>query len=128
MREQPFAVYIVDDDHCIRKALERLLSSVGYRAVSFASAEALLKFPPTPGKGCFILDIHLPGMSGFELQEALSLQGSAYPVLFMTAYENARWRERAEQAGAVAYLKKPFTEKSLFHAISLCQKEQDLME
>jgi FixJ family two-component response regulator len=120
VRQKPFTVYIVDDDHCIRKALERLLKSVGYRAVTFASAEALLEFPLGRDEGCLILDIHLPGMNGFELQEALSSRGSAYPVLFMTAHENPRWRERAQTAGAVAYLKKPFTEASLLEAIGLC--------
>ena len=56
-------------------------------------------------------------MTGFELQEELSLRGSKYPVLFMTAHDNPQWRERAREAGAVAFLKKPFLEQNLFEAI-----------
>ena len=128
MSSKPFTVYIVDDDKHIQKALERLLSSVGYRAITFDSAEALLEFPLIRGEGCLVLDIRLPGMSGFDLQETLSSQGWKYPVLFMTAHENPRWRERAEQAGAVAYLKKPFTEASLLGAIGLCFQNRTLIK
>ena len=120
MQKKPFTVYVVDDDESIRKALKRLLGSVGYHTLTFESAEAFLEFPLERGEGCLVLDIRLPGMTGFELQEKLLLQGSEYPVLFMTAHDNPQWRERATKAGAVAYLKKPFLEQKLFEAIGLC--------
>lgn len=124
MPKEPFTVYVVDDDEFIRKALKRLLGSVGYHALTFESAEALLELPLTHGEGCLVLDICLPGITGFELQEKLSSQGAAHPVIFMTAHDNPQWQEKAEKAGAVAYLKKPFLEQNLFDALGLCLAKQ----
>ena len=76
MKEASFTVYVVDDDASIRKALERLLGSAGYRTLTFDSAEALLASPLVRSNGCLVLDIRLPGMTGFELQEKLSSRGS----------------------------------------------------
>jgi FixJ family two-component response regulator len=118
VNETSFIIYVVDDDASIRKALERLLGSAGYQTLTFDSAEALLAFPLQEGKGCLILDIRLPGMTGFELQEKLSSRGSKYPLLFMMAHDNPPWRERAKEAGAVAYLKKPFGEKNFLRQSS----------
>jgi FixJ family two-component response regulator len=117
--QESFTVYVIDDDDSIRRALKRLLGSVGYHAITFESAEEFLKFPPGPGKGCIVLDIRLPKMTGLELQESLASRGSTYPVIFMTAHDNPRWQERAKKAGVVAYLKKPFPEQSLLDAIRL---------
>ena len=124
MDSSSFTVYVVDDDESIRKALKRLLRSVGYHTLTFGSAEAFLEFPLGENKGCLVLDVRLPGMTGFELQEKLSMKGAAYPVLFMTAHDNPQWQERAKKAGAVAYLKKPFFEQKLFDAIRLCSEKQ----
>ena len=120
MQEKPFTIYVVDDDPSIRRALKRLLGSVGYHTLTFDSAEALLEFPLVQGQGCLLLDIRLPGMSGFDLQERLSSKGPKYPILFMTAHDNPQWRERAKQTGAVAFLKKPFLENKLLEAIRRC--------
>ena len=117
MRPEPFTVYIVDDDESIRKALKRLLGSVGYQALAFASAEDFLAVTSGHIEGCLVLDIHLPGMSGFDLQERLNSQGNKCKIIFMTAHDNPQWRERAMKAGDVAYLKKPFREMSLLDAI-----------
>ena len=81
-------VYVVDDDDSIRRALKRLLRSVGYHALTFASAEEFLEFAPEPGEGCIVLDIRLSGMTGFDLQEKLASRGPKYPVIFMTAHDN----------------------------------------
>jgi len=119
MLQKPITVYILDDDDSIRRALKRLLGSVGYHVLTFASAEEFLELAPKAGEGCLVLDIRLPKMTGLELQESLALKGSTYPVIFMTAHDNPQWRERAEKAGAVAYLKKPFHEESLIDAIRI---------
>jgi FixJ family two-component response regulator len=119
MPQESITVYVVDDDDSIRRALKRLLSSVGYHALTFASAEEFLEFAPEPGKGCIVLDIRLPKMTGLELQKRLASRESAYPVIFMTAHDNPQWRERAEKAGAIAYLKKPFHEQSLLDGVRL---------
>ena len=123
MPQESFMVYIVEDDESIRKALKRLLRSTGYHALTFESAEDFIDSAPGGGEGCLILDIRLPGMTGFDLQEKLASQGAKYAVIFMTAHDNPQWRQRAEKAGAVAYLMKPFDEQSLLDAIQLACHE-----
>ena len=123
-RAESIPVYIVDDDESLRKALQRLLKSAGHQALTFASAEEFLDAASYSGQGCIILDIRLPGISGLELQKRLAAQGANYSVIFITAHDNPQWLERAQQAGVVAYLRKPFNEKSLLEAIQrACNKE-----
>src|SRR5512139_3672568 len=124
MPQKSVTVYVVDDDESIRKALKRLLRSMGYNAVTFDSAEEFLEVVSCGGEGCLVLDIRLPGMTGLDLQEKLTLTGAKYPVIFMTAHDNPQWQERAKKAGAVAYLKKPFREQSLLDAIELACRER----
>ena len=124
MQKESYTVYIVDDDESIRRALKRLLRSFGYHALTFESAEEFLEYTFVQDEGCLVLDICLPGMTGFELQEKLSSQVAVYPVIFMTAHDNPQWQEKAKQAGAVAYLKKPFLEQNIFDAIGLCRAKQ----
>jgi len=123
MPQESFMVYIVEDDESIRRALKRLLRSTGYHALTFESAEDFIDSAPGGGEGCLILDIRLPGMTGLDLQEKLASQGAKYAVIFMTAHDNPQWRQRAEKAGAVAYLMKPFDEQSLLDAIQLASHE-----
>ena len=123
MHRESFTVYVVDDDESIRKALKRLLRSMGYHAVAFESAEDFMETTSCRGEGCLVLDIRLPGMTGLDLQEKLASSGVKYPVIFMTAHDNPQWQERAKKAGAVAYLRKPFDEQSLLGAIQLACHE-----
>ncbi len=125
MPEGSITVHIVDDDKSIRKALERMLRSVGYRASTFESAEDFLEATSGRGGGCLVLDIRLPGISGLDLQEKLASLGAKYSIIFMTAHDNPQWQERARQGGAVAYLKKPFHEHLLLEALELaCGKRE----
>ena len=124
MRKKSFTIYVIDDDASIRMALKRLLSSVGYHALTFESAEAFLECGLGQDECCLVLDIHLPGMTGFELQEKLSSRGAMVPFFFITAHDNPQWEKRAEEAGAVAYLKKPFLEQKFFNAIGRCFEKQ----
>jgi FixJ family two-component response regulator len=110
-------VYVVDDDDSIRRALQRLLRSAGYQALTFESAEEFLDSASRLAKGCLVLDIRLPGMTGLDLQEKLSASRAKYPIIFMTAHDNPQWRERAKKGGAIAYLRKPFGDQSLLDAI-----------
>jgi FixJ family two-component response regulator len=119
MPQESVTVYVVDDDESIRRALKRLLSSAGYRALTFESAEDFLDSASSLGEGCLLLDIRLPGMTGLDLQEKLASSGAKCSVIFMTAHDNPLWQQRAKKAGAVAYLRKPFDEHSLFDAIRL---------
>jgi FixJ family two-component response regulator len=119
MPQESVTIYVVDDDESIRRALKRLLRSAGYQAVTFESAEDFMDSAPVGGEGCLILDIRLPGMTGFELQEKLVACGAKYAIIFMTAHDNPQWQVRAKKEGAVGYLKKPFCERSLLDAIEL---------
>ena len=123
MPQEAERVYVVDDDESVRRALQRLLRSAGYHAVTFESAEDFIDSTPGGGEGCLILDIRLPGMTGLDLQEKLSASAAKYVVIFMTAHDNPQWRQRAKKAGAVAYLRKPFDEQSLLDAIQLACHE-----
>jgi FixJ family two-component response regulator len=123
MPQESFTVYVVDDDESIRRALKRLLRSMGYHAVTFDSPEEFMEATSCRGEGCLVLDIRLPGMTGLDLQEKLASLGAKYPVIFMTAHDNPLWQERAKKAGAVAYLRKPFDEQSLLNAIQLACDE-----
>ena len=123
MPQESVTVYVVDDDESVRRAVQRLLRSAGYQAVTFESAEDFIDSAPGGGEGCLVLDIRLPGMTGLDLQEKLSASGAKYEVIFMTAHDNPQWRQRAKQAGAVAYLRKPFDEQSLLDAIQLACHE-----
>ena len=124
MTQKSCAVYIVDDDESIRRALKRLLRSAGYQASTFESAEEFLDSNSCSVEGCLILDIRLPGMTGLELQEKLVSRGAKHSVIFMTAHDNFQWRETAKKAGAIAYLKKPFGDQLLLDAIQLASEKE----
>lgn len=108
---------IVDDDDSILRALRRLLGSAGFRVRTFRSGEELLDREALDEIDCLVLDIHLGGLSGFELKEKLSAGSLSIPVIFITAHDDAPTRERARLACAVGYLRKPFDERALTGAI-----------
>lgn len=107
----------MDDDPSLLRALERLLSSAGFSAVGFLSAETFLASDRREDCGCLVLDVHLGGMNGFELHERLVAEGSSIRVVFITAHDDASTRQRARAAGALAYLRKPFDDDLLLDAI-----------
>jgi FixJ family two-component response regulator len=121
--KKPFTVYVVDDDDSICKALKRLLKASGFQALTFESAEDFLESTTGMEKGCLVLDISLPVMTGLDLQEKIASRGANCPVIIITAHDNPQWREQAIKAGAVAYLKKPFGEQSLLDAVRLCRQQ-----
>lgn len=122
MPEESFTVFVVDDDESIQRALKRLLRSEGYHVVTFGSAEDFLDSCSAVGKGCLVLDIRLPGMTGLDLYEKVVSSVVKYPVIFMTAHDNPQWQQRAKAAGAIAYLRKPFGRQSLLDAVCLAQE------
>lgn len=117
MEEKSLTVVIVEDDESVRKALKRLLWSNGYPVVAFESAEDLLQSHWPDGEVCLVLDICLPGMSGFDLHEKLVSTGLKLPVVFMTAADNPNWLEWGEKSVGVDFLLKPFDVKSLLDAV-----------
>src|SRR5882724_664828 len=110
-------ISIVDDDLPVRRALRRLVQAAGYTVETFASAREFLDSSPSGRTACLVLDIHLDGMSGFELSEQLAEDRTAIPIIFITARDDALTRERVRRAGVAAYLPKPFDEQALLDAI-----------
>ncbi|WJR75644.1 response regulator [Bradyrhizobium sp. NP1] len=106
-------ISIVDDDDTVRAATESLVRSLGFKTRIFASAETFLKSSSPRETRCLILDVQMPNMSGIELQERLSELGFKIPIIFVTAYPDEAVRQRAMEAGAVAFLPKPFDGKRL---------------
>jgi FixJ family two-component response regulator len=110
-------VAIVDDDESMRAAIEDLLSSVGIKARSFASAEEFLRSGLKNDIACLISDIRMPGMTGLELQAKLVAEGSRIPIIFITAHGNTKMRMQALRAGAIEFLGKPFDDESLLGSV-----------
>ena len=108
---------VVDDDLGILRAVQRLLKAAGFWVETFASAEALLASDDLPRIRCLVVDIHLGGMNGFDLQARLVEIGHPIPVIFITGLDDPLGRQRARAAGAVDYLRKPFDESALVEAI-----------
>jgi FixJ family two-component response regulator len=110
-------VGVVDDDESGRAALGSLIRSAGYMCAVFPSAEAFLAAGGFAGPHCMILDVHMPGLSGLELQARLRQMKSPIRVIFITAYWNDETRQSALRGGAVAFLHKPFQGEALLDAI-----------
>jgi FixJ family two-component response regulator len=117
MPDQQQSIVVVEDDTGMRKAIERLLRAGGFRCVSFASAEVLLQADAANNAACLVLDVHLPGLSGFQLQRQLMASGRKAPVIFITAHDDAAVRDEAQRIGSVAYFRKPFQGSTLLEAI-----------
>ena len=94
-------IAIVEDDDSLRKSLDNLLRSVGFRTQGFSSAEAFLNSNHIPDSTCLILDVRMPGMSGLELQRQLGAANWPIPVIFVTAHADDDARARALTAAAV---------------------------
>lgn len=110
-------VCVVDDDESIRRALRRLIGSLGMRVETFATPEEFLARVLDGRISCLLLDVHLPGMDGFELCERTLKAGLDSPVIFITAQPDHRTRQRARDIDAVAYLEKPFDDETLSAAL-----------
>src|SRR5580698_10939455 len=110
-------ISIVDDDASIREALQSLMRSVQFNVQAFASAEEFLASERVNDTSCLILDVYLPGMNGFELQNRLKAEGRTIPVIFITAHSDEVSRQRALKGGAVDFLSKPVRRDTLLKAI-----------
>jgi FixJ family two-component response regulator len=117
-------ISIIDDDALARNGTKALIESLGYKAVSFNSAEHFLASGAIRETTCLITDLQMPGLSGLELQEALRSQGHRTPVILMTAYPNESHRNRAIDGGAVGFLSKPFDDTSLIECLAAAIKSR----
>jgi DNA-binding NtrC family response regulator len=118
MNENESLVCIIDDDLSVRESLSDLLSSVGKNAKAFSSAQEYLSNPPLETPSCLVLDVHMPGISGLDLQRELGHSNSHIPIIFMTGYGNIPMTVRAMKAGAFEFLTKPCRDEDLLRAIS----------
>jgi FixJ family two-component response regulator len=120
-------VCVVDDDSGIREALSSLLSSAGLRIEAFGSAEEFLRATANESPVCLILDLHLPDISGFDLQHQLA-EADGPPIVFISGHGDIPSSVRAMKAGAIEFLPKPFSDQELLAAIDSAiaqrQKEQ----
>jgi two-component system response regulator FixJ len=111
-------VYVLDDDDAVLRSLERLLSSANFQPIIFDRPEAFLEAARTFKSGCVLLDIHLPGMSGLEVQEQLQVMRNDLPVIVMTGEGDIHTAVRAMKAGAADFLEKPYSDHALLGAIA----------
>ena len=110
-------ISIVDDDESVRAAMSSLVRSLGYEAREFASAEAFLASPRRQDTACLITDVHMPGMSGLDLQAVLLAREQVVPIIFITAFPADNLRQRAEAAGAAGFFSKPVDSQMIIHCL-----------
>jgi FixJ family two-component response regulator len=111
-------IHLIDDDDGLRIALLRLLDAAGFEARGYATTGEFLLHPRPDRPGCLLLDVHLPGPSGLELQEVLLQNGHALPVVFLTGSADVPSSVRAMKAGAVDFLQKPVERDTLLGALN----------
>jgi len=110
-------IYVVDDDMSICRALEILLRSHGYKVETFVTADNFLAFKHPKIPSCMILDIRLPNINGFALQEIMAERGIITPIIFITGHGDIPMTVKAMKAGAIDFLSKPFTDEQLLKSI-----------
>jgi FixJ family two-component response regulator len=108
---------VVDDDASVREALTGLIQSAGLSVAALSSAREYLSRPPPESPACLVLDVHLPDLTGLDLQRVLAASGRQIPVIFITGRGDIPTSVRAMKAGAVEFLTKPFRDEELLAAI-----------
>jgi FixJ family two-component response regulator len=110
-------IHVVDDDDSFRTAISRMLRASGFEVRAYRSAGEFLLEPPPKGPGCLLLDLHMPGPDGLELQEAIAKRGDALPVIFLSAHGDVRKTVRAMRQGAADFLTKPVRREELLATV-----------
>ena len=110
-------IIVVDDDASIRRALRRQLQILGFNVLDFQSAEELLASEFPTGDACLLLDVYMPGMSGIELCRSLVSSGRHLPTILISGRDDRQTRQMMREANPIAWLFKPFDEKTLLQAI-----------
>ncbi|MBN1869846.1 MAG: response regulator [Candidatus Omnitrophica bacterium] len=110
-------VYVVDDDESVCRALKILLVAFGFEVNTFPSAETFFSAVPNNVHGCLVLDIHMPGMDGWEAIKKLIKSKATRPVIIISADKNGGLKENALKAGAAGFLQKPFHDQALINLI-----------
>jgi len=120
-------IYIVDDNPAVRDAIRFLVQQVGLTAKVYISAQEFLDQYQLGMRGCLVLDIRMPGLSGIELQEKLTLVGAHLPVIIVTGHGDVPITVRAMKAGAFEFLQKPFNDQVLLDTIQAALKKYDIV-
>jgi FixJ family two-component response regulator len=112
-------IFVVDDDPSVRRALDNLLRSNGFRVQAFASVEEYRESEPPDAPACMVLDVRMPGQSGLEFQREANEAGPQIPIIFVTGHGDIPMSVGAMKAGAIEFLTKPFHDQELMSAIRL---------
>lgn len=110
-------VSVIDDDALVLRSLDRLLQSHGFQVQTYSSPQAFLEQRHAEDRGCIVMDLSMPGLSGLELQQALARAADRRPVVFISGRSSVEASVRAMKAGAVDFLTKPFDEADLVAAV-----------
>ena len=122
----PGTVHIVDDDVSFRTAIERRLKKAGYEVATYHSAQQFLaRLPDENDRGCILLDVRIPELSGPELQEKLGKLGSTLPIVFLSGYADVSTTVKTIKAGAEDFLTKPVSSEQLLGAIEKAMTHQE---
>ena len=113
-------VFVIDDDESIRELLTWLMKRQGIAVRAFADAKAFLRECPPDASGCILLDLHMPGMGGIELQQHLKAQGVALPIIFLSGRADVPNAVEAVKGGAVDFIEKPFDYKRIVATVEEC--------
>ena len=119
MTEPAPIVFVVDDDPSVRRAIKRLVESVGLHVETFGSASEFMSSSRPEIASCLVLDIRLPGISGLDFQRELAAANVHIPIIFITGHGDIPMSVRAMKAGAVEFLTKPFRDQDLLDAIQV---------
>jgi RNA polymerase sigma factor (sigma-70 family) len=119
MTEPASVIFVVDDDPSIRRAIKRLVESVGLQVELFGTAQEFLQSQRQDVPGCLVLDIRLPGISGLDFQRELAEAKNNIPIIFISAHGDVPMAVRAMKAGAVEFLTKPFRDQDLLDAVQV---------
>jgi len=127
MNDEMPVIHVVDDDASFRTAVSRLLRAAGYQVALYSSADQLLESLPAPVRGCILLDVRMPGVTGPQLQDRLAGMGYTLPIVFLTGHGDLPTSVRAIKAGAEDFLAKPVLKDTLLEAIERALKHYDDM-
>lgn len=121
-----FTIFLIDDDSRVLKALTRLLQNSGYRTKAYYSSEIFLGEHDASIPGCAVLDLSMSGLSGLDVQQALTLQGVDRPIIFLAGRGTIRATIQAMKAGAVDVLLKPIDRRELLQAVKRAREEDKM--